>query len=482
MPPILIIHGWSDNYLSFEPLKNWLSNHGHVATDVFLGNYATMRDAVTFDDLAVGLQNRIEEMKTALSQQFSLAPFSLDLIVHSTGGPVVRHWLNYYLNDVCNGDLEKCPVRSIIMLAPANFGSRLAAQGKSALAKLFKGGVANGFQTGANILDGLELGSPALWRMAHRDLFASRSIYPCVPEKGPFVYIFSGTGTYGDLKGLVAVGANEDGSDGTIRASSASMDSVKITASYTGAKPDVQAIRQQNSPYAFRLVPGVNHSEIVPRDANDDQHPMYPLILKCLAINTSAAYRDLSQVFDDFNQEFYKQQSSAPEGAKVGAYQQFIMHVVDELNNDVEDYQINLNVIDDSIHQSVWLGHRENLESLKIYQKESETLQTQVITNVQAHSKNPSYRTFFVNMDRLDNLQKTLDQDSRKPFIAMNLDAVGPDVDLRYDTDSLQYINVRWPVNDAAGRKVEFFKRNTSTLIEIQINRVPGKPIFEILP
>ncbi len=158
------------------------------------------------------------------------------------------------------------------------------------------------------------------------------------------------------------------------------------------------------------------------------------------------------------------------------------MHVVDELNNDVEDYQINLNVIDDSIHQSVWLGHRENLESLKIYQKESETLQTQVITNVQAHSKNPSYRTFFVNMDRLDNLQKTLDQDSRKPFIAMNLDAVGPDVDLRYDTDSLQYINVRWPVNDAAGRKVEFFKRNTSTLIEIQINRVPGKPIFEILP
>ncbi len=61
MPPILIIHGWSDNYLSFEPLKNWLSNHGHVATDVFLGNYATMRDAVTFDDLAVGC--KIESRK-----------------------------------------------------------------------------------------------------------------------------------------------------------------------------------------------------------------------------------------------------------------------------------------------------------------------------------------------------------------------------------------------------------------------------------
>jgi hypothetical protein len=95
----------------------------------------------------------------------NLDPFSLDVIVHSTGGPVVRHWLNHYLQDVCGGDLARCPVRSLIMLAPANFGSRLAAQG--------------GFETGKRILEGIELGSPVLWRIAHGDLFTSERRYPC---------------------------------------------------------------------------------------------------------------------------------------------------------------------------------------------------------------------------------------------------------------------------------------------------------------
>ncbi|MBI4574172.1 MAG: alpha/beta hydrolase, partial [candidate division NC10 bacterium] len=162
--PVLIVHGWSDNYESFVPLKTWLASQGYPAQQVFLGNYESMEDHVTFDDLATGLHMRLEEMQEAKTIP-ELAPFSLDVIVHSTGGPVVRHWLHYYLNDNCKGDLARCPIRSLIMLAPANFGSRLAAQGKSALAKLFRGGVGHGFQTGRLILEGLELGSPALWGM-----------------------------------------------------------------------------------------------------------------------------------------------------------------------------------------------------------------------------------------------------------------------------------------------------------------------------
>src|SRR5262249_30970942 len=225
---VLIVHGWSDSYESFQPLKDLLVAAGHETRQVFLGTYASMRDDVTFDDLATGLQRRFAEMANGLK----LEPFSLDVIVHSTGGPVVRHWLNLYLRDVCGGVLSRCPVRSLIMLAPANFGSRLAAQGKSALAKLFKGGMATGFQTGKRILEGLELGSPTLWRIAEGDLFASERRYPC-SNQGPFVYVLSGSDTYGDLKGFVAKGANENGSDGTIRAAAASLNSIKIVADYT---------------------------------------------------------------------------------------------------------------------------------------------------------------------------------------------------------------------------------------------------------
>ncbi len=122
---VLIVHGWSDSYQSFQPLKSLLVAAGYETTQVFLGNYASMRDDVTFDDLATGLQQRFVEM--IKDGALNLEPFSLDVIVHSTGGPVVRHWLSHYLRDICGGDLARCPVRSLIMLAPANFGSRLAA-------------------------------------------------------------------------------------------------------------------------------------------------------------------------------------------------------------------------------------------------------------------------------------------------------------------------------------------------------------------
>ena len=203
--PVLILHGWSDNYQSFEPLKAWFRANGYTAESVFLANYESMEDHVTFDDLAVGFHVRLDALVRA-NRLPPLQPHSLDVIVHSTGGPVFRHWLAYYLANVCRGDRSKNPIRTAVMLAPANFGSRLAAQGKSALAMLFKGGVEHGFQTGRRILSGLELGSPELWAMAERDLFCDACVYPTDPAQGPFVFILSGTSTYGHLKGLAAKG------------------------------------------------------------------------------------------------------------------------------------------------------------------------------------------------------------------------------------------------------------------------------------
>ena len=45
---------------------------------------------------------------------------NFDLIVHSTGGLVARRWISMYYRD------RSCPVRNLVTLAPANFGSQLA--------------------------------------------------------------------------------------------------------------------------------------------------------------------------------------------------------------------------------------------------------------------------------------------------------------------------------------------------------------------
>ena len=475
--PVLILHGWSDNYQSFEPLKAWFRASGYTAESVFLANYESMEDHVTFDDLAVGFHVRLDALVRA-NRLPPLQPHSLDVIVHSTGGPVFRHWLAYYLANVCGGDRSKNPIRAAVMLAPANFGSRLAAQGKSALAMLFKGGVEHGFQTGRRILGGLELGSPELWAMAERDLFCDACVYPTDPAKGPFVFILSGTSTYGHLKGLAAKGANEDGSDGTVRASAAALNCIRLDLNFLDpTDPSVTVRLQKNEPFALRLVPEKNHSTVVPDDPAAS-HPTFDLIRQCFAVQDLAGYRQLRQKFEQDNAAFYATQATLGEEEAVHGYQQFIFHVRDELDNDVEDYRIAFHVVDDTVTHSAW-SDPVVLQGLQRYQAYTTVLQEEVIVDVQPHTVNPSYRTFFVNLDKLDALRAELRQKFPKAYIGMNLDATGPTNDLTYNTDPLKYLPVEVPIPvDGSGNPVTFFARNTSTLVDIKISRIPTDRIF----
>jgi len=477
--PILILHGWSDNYESFLQLKLWLCAHGYEVRDVFFGNYESMEDHVSFDDLADGLQSRFEEM--ALKGEMpALKPFSLDVIVHSTGGLVVRHWLHHYIQDVCKGDLECCPIQRLIMLAPANFGSRLAEQGKSGLAKLFKGGLAHGFETGKLILEGLELGSPDTWRIAENDLFAKKKLYRGAKGRGPFVFVFSGTGTYGDLKGFVAHGANEDGSDGTVRAAAASLNSIKIIADCSQQQPEAFAMRGNYDAFAFGLVPGKNHSEVVPSDSNDDRDPIFARIKQCLEVDSDAKYDALRTEFEAENDKFYAAEDMKKDDERVHRYQQFLVRVNDDMGNEVPDYRIDFHVVDETIAGSN-IKDAKTLKALQKYQKLTQLLQDNVIVHVNKHSTNPSYRTFFINLDKLDELRKQIKAETAGAYIGMNLDAAGPTRDITYDTDRLRYLPVEIKIPDDQKGQVDFFKANTSTLVEMRLQRVQSKGIFEFL-
>jgi hypothetical protein len=480
--PFLIVHGWSDNYESFVPLQEWLETQYGPSLQVFFANYDSMENHVTFDDLAAGLQARFDSL--VATEKITLDPFSLDVIVHSTGGPVVRHWLYHYLKDRFGGDLTKCPIRRLIMLAPANFGSRLAAEGKSALAKLFKGGLAHGFETGELILDGLELGSPQLYGMAMNDLFSGKSFYPCVSNRGPFVFVFSGASTYGKLRGLVAPGANEDGSDGTIRASAASLNSIRIAVDCTSpADPKARAIRPQNPPIAFRVVPGKNHTEIVPRDGETPEHPTCSLIDRCIKVNSDADYNALRVAFDAETDAFYKAQGAGG----VHRYQQFVVHVCDQLGNDVLDYRIEFHAVDKNASVSSWDAVPDEAEdspvvkALQPYLPYTNRFQEKVIADVATHSVNASYRTFFINIDELTALQSDMKREVPNAFLAMNLDAAGPTEGLGYATDQLRYLPIEIPVPNG-GQPAAFFTSNTTTLVEIQLLNAPTARVMDVFP
>lgn len=243
---VAIVHGWSDSARSFENLRGFLIKNNYAPTEIWLSDYVSTDDDVRIEDVAA----RMEHVVTAHIEEGKLKlPF--DMIVHSTGGLVAREWVSRFYFE--RG--RACPVRRLVMLAPANFGSRLASLGKSMIGRLAKGWN-NWFQTGAEMLAGLELASSYQWRLARRDLFAGEgdATSPYGADKVmPFVI----TGSRGYPEGLRQI-VNENGSDGTVRCCAANLNATGLTVDFSReGEPEVRGWtpRGHNLEFPFLLLP-----------------------------------------------------------------------------------------------------------------------------------------------------------------------------------------------------------------------------------
>lgn len=257
--PIVILHGWSDTSRTFEPLARLLGARlGRQVSVVSLADYVSMEDEVRFDDV-------VEAMDVAWRTHPVLKRRrrgGVDAVVHSTGGLVIRDWLQRHHTPA------RAPVKHLVMLAPANFGSHLAHKGRSFIGRVYKGFLAKkpegrAFETGAHILRGLELASPYTWRLAERDRFGrGGAMYQ--PGNVLCTVLVGNAG----FRGISSI-ANEDGSDGTVRASTASMECVRIRAAFP-ARPDGGAdgrgveyeLEESSGATAFGLVDRHNHGTI----------------------------------------------------------------------------------------------------------------------------------------------------------------------------------------------------------------------------
>ena len=215
---IAILHGWSDTSKSFEPLVTFLDENGFDPVPLWLGDYISLDDDVRVTDVAKRMQQVIQDQ---MSKDGLAAPF--DMIVHSTGGLVARQWLGDYYPDGQN-----CPAKRLVMLAPANFGSKLAAMGQSMLGRVVKGWN-NWFHTGKEMLKELELASPYQWDLAQHDLFGPEPLHPgSSPYGGNSVWPFVIVGTHPYASGLRQA-INENGSDGTVRVAAANLNARGVT-------------------------------------------------------------------------------------------------------------------------------------------------------------------------------------------------------------------------------------------------------------
>jgi pimeloyl-ACP methyl ester carboxylesterase len=322
--PLVLVHGYASSGNAFGTWRNAFVAAGRQVTDIFIGNYVTLNNEVTVDDIANGFNHALHD------KGLDRAPF--DAIVHSTGMLVMRSWLTAANPAVPRNGLLK----HLIALAPATFGSPIAAKGRSLLGRIFIGKKdpfgPDFLESGNLVLSNLELGSQFTWDLAHRDLIDSNLYGP--GNDTPYVFIFDGTNDYGTLAEIF-LKAEQEGTDGVVRWSGVALNSRKITLNLGVSKGGVQSSDFSNL-LNIPMIPvaGVHHNQIM----SEPPDGLITLVLKALDVNSKSD-------FDNFHQNLVANSDVVKQGrAKLQGqnWQQFVVRARDNHGSPITDYSIEI--------------------------------------------------------------------------------------------------------------------------------------------
>jgi pimeloyl-ACP methyl ester carboxylesterase len=470
---VAIIHGWSDSSKSFANLKAFLSGNGYAAAQIWLGDYVSLDDDVRVEDVAKRMQAVLLELVGDGRLQ---VPF--DLIVHSTGGLVAREWVSTFYP---RG--QGCPAKRIIMLAPANFGSRLAALGKSMVGRLTKG-FNNWFQTGEQMLKGLELASRYQWRLACRDMLDPDEDGGLGPYGHDRIWPFVIAGTRGYSDGLRTI-VNEHGSDSTVRPAAANLNVRGITVDFARdpATPLVRPWRSRMGATAvpFAVLPDRDHGTILHPAADVDADPgtsarLGQLILQALRCDSNAAYDAIgatwAQISEDAgalagNSALVKRtfRDDVPDTESFHQYLQFVVRARDDHGQAVDDFFLEFFAPGTKGDRDVIFFHKEVLE------------------HVHTNTVHPSYRCLFIDRtDLIGRFYPLVGPDKRKLAMSVSAAKIGPNV--RYFDSTREGARGHVVLHDADEQRRDALParlhRNTTHLIDLILPRQPLKQVFKL--
>lgn len=343
---VIFLHGWSVTHTNtYGELPQWLESQSKKGKldiqvgNIYLGRYISFDDTVTVDDIARALDHAVrDEIAEKLKHGERFA-----CITHSTGGPVVRKWMDLYYKN----QLEKCPLSHLIMLAPANHGSALAQLGKSRLGRIKS--FFEGIEPGQHVLDWLELGSEMSWQLNESWLD-----YDCTAN-GIYSFVLTGQKIDRQLYDALNSYTGEAGSDGVIRVAAANMNYslLKLHQEGTNGESLLVASMKRSQPMAFGVLPGCAHSGKtmgIIRSitmANAATHPTAIWVLRCLQVRNRNDYIKLAKELDKVTQETQKNEQTEVMKTLIykrefvtSRYSMIIFRLIDDRGNHLVDYDL----------------------------------------------------------------------------------------------------------------------------------------------
>lgn len=443
---LVIIHGWSDNSSSFQNIGKALAKPapdgiGAEIKHIYLGDYISLDDQITFDDLVEALHKA-----WVIKEKLPILRRSVDVLVHSTGGLVIRHWLSKYFTPTT------APVHRLLMLAPANFGSPLAHSGRTVIGRVIKGWKGERlFETGTEILKGLELASPYTWNLAFQDLFVDKTFYH--PD-AILCTVLIGNAGYSGISSI----ANRPGTDGTVRVSTANLNAKSLLLDFTESNDDVipKALKISH-PVAFGILDQEDHSSITVRGRGNKKQQHWELILKALSL-APADYQQWIQYLASETQKIVDTAENR-RGDHYDQYANLVVLVEDNLQHPVPDYVLEFYVNNDEGRRDRGLTQRVNEE---------------VIQSVHANKSNSAYRSFLINVTVLQKLFP-----NPTDCLSMSLSA-RPELstgNVGYKTYSEDDIGA-WKIK--RDQLLTFFEPNKTLLVKMLIQRYQKDKVFAL--
>jgi hypothetical protein len=471
--PLLLIHGYSATGLDFTNLY-WALVDRKIDVELLnVGNYISLNNEITIADISEGLQRAISLTKLNNSEEF-------DAIVHSTGMLVVRAWLAH--QKIAPGDNQRLKrLKHLIGLAPATWGSPQAHKGRTWLGALVKGSHTPGpdfLNAGNLVLEGLELGSPFTWDLAHADLLGPVPYFGTGPDT-PYAAVFIGNTPY---TGIVSV-ANDPGTDGTVRWSGCGLNTRKIMLDLTHTPTDPQGhprARVTISDWANDSRLNVPILAVDKRDhgslISDPDPGMVERISEFLDIGNIDQYNTWLNEAQTWSTPAREKMLKSKghlfefwETSDLDGWQQFVVHARDGHGDPVTDYMIEV----------FELG-----QDGQTWQRAEE-----ISVDVHAYGADPSYRSLHVQLPKgITTMPKPMQIrfQASTGTQAVTYQGYGSDgvrMEMRADSNP-----VTIDITDALMEtNFTLFHPFTTTLVEVVLNRVPYpfdqvKGIFEWLP
>ena len=493
---VVILHGWSDTSESFKGLSSHLKESGFQTVPILLGDYISLRDDVTIEDVAKRMEEVISDrLALPASSPSRLGP-KFHLVVHSTGGLVARRWISRYYMD------RPCPVKNMLMLAPANFGSKLAHKGRSLLGRVVKGW-RTGFETGEEMLYALELNSPFLWDLAEADLFQApdapdgAALYS--PDKvRPFVIV--GTHPYDDLATRLT---NENGSDGTVRVAAANLNAVGVTVDFTGDPgrleeplftPWERRGGDDAGEFPLAVLPDRDHGSVVrpaePGYARDPevQARLGELIVRALRVRTVDDYgrvaKDWSKITAEtrnlagLSKEAQRHRDHFFKKGGVGGqcfneHFQVLVRAVDDFGAPVPDYFLAF-MPQWKKRRAFGLGSRLPRESVFFHDE--------VLSDVHRHRREPANLCMY--MDRYDLMRSggfyAQISPSKLAELAFTVTAADPGDRVSYFSRSKSARRGLIPLHDKDTKEKRWLRRHTTHFMKVIIPRNAVPEVFRL--